>query len=157
MMRVVQVFLVVIVLVNSLGLLLIYHNLNQLAAKIPLDLLVTSIKNQADISAKLDGLQGVLAANRQLPAAKNVLGIADLLPDTVSNPDGTAPTTFVTTNKNGPSVAVYKEQADFSAVLGQMVPDYKYPYYSKADGWYLISLTDGKTGWVKASLVSESK
>lgn len=152
-----QVFLVVVVLINTLGLGLIYWRVNRLTTQIPLNLLVTSIKNQADISAKLDGLQGLLATNNKLPTNNNVLGIADLLPDTVVNPNGTSPTTFVTMNKDMGKVSVYKEQADFSSVLGQLIPDYKYPYYTKTSDWYLVSLTDGKTGWVKASSVSESK
>ena len=52
---------------------------------------------------------------------------------------------------------VYKEQADFSSTIGQLIPGQKYPYDVKLNGWYQVNLSDGnKSGWVKAEQVEES-
>ncbi|TSC86760.1 MAG: hypothetical protein G01um101416_614 [Microgenomates group bacterium Gr01-1014_16] len=57
-------------------------------------------------------------------------------------------------SKDSPDpVNVYQEQAEFSAVIGQLLPDYSYPYYTKLDDWYLVNFADSKTGWVPAQNV----
>jgi hypothetical protein len=149
-----HISLLVLVVINSVGLGLIYRRVNNLARQFPLAQLESSIKAQMEIAARLDGLQSLMAALPPAKTASTVLGMADLLPDKAIEATS-SPITYVTVAKDYTSpVLVYKEQADFSAVLGQLIPDYKYPYYSKADNWYLVSLANDKAGWVQATHVS---
>ncbi len=154
-MRLWYTCLILLVLSNSVGLGLIYWRLDHLAQRFPFALLESSVKTQSEIATKLNNLQSLFAAIVPASSPSPVLGMADLLPDKPGNPAPSS-NTFISVNKDAPeAVPVYKEQADFSVVLGQLVPDYKYPYYTKTADWYLVSLASGKTGWVKASLVRE--
>jgi hypothetical protein len=158
MLRVWRVFLTIFLLVNSVGLGLVYWKVATFSRQFPFSVLESSLKNQAEISAKLDGLQNTLTTGRITPkTGTTVLGIADLLPDKSTAEGQITALKYVSVPKNSTaSVSVYKEQADFSAVVGQLVPEYKYSYMAKVGDWYLVNLADSKTGWVKASLVVES-
>jgi len=139
------------------GLGVIYWKLEHPKQQFPYALLESNLQAQSETSAKLTSLQSLITSTSPLRATTGVLGVADLLPDKVRDAT-TSPTTFVTAIKDSPlSVKAYKEQAEFSTVLGQLIPDYNYPYYTKVNDWYLILLSDGKTGWVKASTVTEVK
>ncbi len=158
MLRVWRVFLTIFLILNSVGLGLVYWKVSTFSRQFPFSVLESSLKNQVEISAKLDGLQNTLTTGRITPKTNTtVLGIADLLPDKSTAAGQMATAKFVTIAKAVTTpVSVYKEQAEFSAVVGQLVPEYKYTYSAKIGDWYLINLSDGKTGWVKSSLVTES-
>ena len=146
--------LILLLLTNTVGLGLIYHRLDALSAAFPIQLLQDNLKSQADTSAKLTSLQNLISESLPGNVPPQVLGISDILPDK-SNPQLSA-TSRLLQSKAGqakPTYA-YQEQADFSAILGQLVPGYNYPYYLKQGDWYLVGLSDNKSGWVKAELVS---
>lgn len=144
---------IVVSILNFAGLGLLYYKLEHVSRQFPTATLETAIKNEAEIQTQLALLQKQLA--QSLPLANLPSGIADLLPDR-SDTATNSSNTFITISSDWPApVKVHKEQADYSAVLGQLIPDYKYPYYTKLDGWYLVSL-DGQTGWVNAVGVFEN-
>jgi len=144
-----------VLIVNLIGLGLVYYEVARLKNQIPYSALQALVKSETEIVAKLNGLQNQLAQAQSLTLSSEVLGMADLLPD-VSNSSVSASNHFISiSDKSAEAVNVYKEQADFSAIIGQLVPDYTYPYYTKLDDWYLVNFKDAKTGWVKASLVRE--
>lgn len=148
-------FLIVVLVLNSIALGLIYWRLDRLAKQFPFALLESSIKTQNEIAVKLNSIQSLLSATTSKNNPPSVLGMADLLPDKTGS--SSPASSFISVAPNVvESVPVYKEQAEFSAILGQLIPDYKYPYFSKTSDWYLVSLSSGKTGWVKAGSVTEN-
>lgn len=147
--------LILVLLLNSVGLGLVYWRLEHLANQFPLALLESSIKTQSEITTQLTSIQTLLSAQTPTTSPSTVLGMADLLPD--KSESSTPSSTYISVPANATTaVPVYKEQATFSPVLGQLIPDYKYPFYSKTADWYLVNLSAGKTGWVKASQVTET-
>lgn len=142
-----------VLIANFVGIGLIYHRITRLENQIPSSQLQALVKSQSDVLARLNGLQSYLALTPSLANSPKVLGLADLLPD-ASNSSISASYHSISISKDSPDpVNVYQEQAEFSAVIGQLLPDYSYPYYTKLDDWYLVNFADSKTGWVPAQNV----
>ena len=143
-----------VLIANFIGLGLIYHRVARLENKIPNEQLQALIKNETDVLTRLNGLQSQLALTQSLTRSPEVLGMTDLLPE-ASNSSISISNHSISIPKNSTDpVNVYKEHAEFSAVLGQLLPDYSYPYYTKLDDWYLVNFAEQKTGWVKAQNVT---
>ncbi len=152
----------IITLINSVSLGLIYSHLGKLArqpAVVPQE--IAAGKN-TDIIERLNLIQSQLAQIQS--AASSVLGAAtptgptqlsDLLPDISYDISSTSKRYISIPKDVSDPVKVYKEQADFSPVVGQLVPDYKYPYSTKLNNWYRVALSGDITGWVKADSVRE--
>lgn len=148
---------IAVLILNFAGFGLLYNKLELLSRQLPLSGQQESIKNVNEIQAQLTQLQNQLAQSHPVTNLNPVLGAVDLLPDRSATSANTS-STFISISSDWTSpVKVYKEQAQYSAVLGQLIPDYKYPYYTKLDGWYLVSLSDDKTGWVKVEGVFENQ
>ena len=153
-MRLLYTTLILLLMVNLVGLGVIYHKLDSLP-QFPYQLLQDNAKTQSETSAKITNLENLLAKILPESSQPTVLGLSDILPEK-SNRETNTPNHFISPMKDlKGQVQVYKEQADFSTVLGQLIVDYKYPYFAKQGSWYLIGLTDNKTGWVKASQIIE--
>lgn len=145
---------------NIVTLSLIYSHIGKLSptsptSKVASDNYTQVIERLDHIAAQLDQIQSanppVLGATA--PSAPGL--ISDLLPD-ISYDMSNGSKRFLSTSKDvSGQVKVYKEQADFSPVVGQLVPDYKYPYTTKLNNWYLVELSGDITGWVKANDVHE--
>lgn len=156
-MRKWHIFLIVVLILNFVGFGLLYNKLELLSRQPPLSGQQETIKKGVEIQAQLNQLQNQLAQSHPVTNLNPVLGAIDLLPDRPNTSANTS-STFISISSDWTSpVKVHKEQAEYSTVLGQLIPDYKYPYYTKLDGWYLVSLTGGETGWVKAEGVFENQ
>lgn len=155
-MRLWRACLILLLLANTAGLALIYKKIDDLSKLFPFALLQDSIQVQSEISTQLSSIQSLLSQKSSPDSPTTVLGISELLPDKSSEQNASA-NHFVTTIKDSTKpVNAYKEQAVFSEVLGQLLPDYKYPYFAKIGNWYLIGLTGSVTGWVQAQEVTEN-
>ncbi|MDO8487703.1 MAG: SH3 domain-containing protein [bacterium] len=153
---------VVVLALNTIGLGMVYLRLNK-----PLQMSATASLeavrlNTAEISDKLVNIQDQLT-RLQTPQTNSILGLAsaksdqlsDLLPD-IPNSATSVSLRYISVSEDfTDSVVIYKEQADFSSVIGQLVPGQKYPFSTKLSDWYQINLSGGKTGWVKAAHVHE--
>jgi hypothetical protein len=146
--------LTVLAVFNLVALGLVYQKLNTFGNKFPYELLQSNIQSQADILTKLGSVQNLLASGQSLDSTPNVMGMADLMPDKVNTNTPDTNNFIVVAKTQMESVPVYKEQAEFSAVLGRLVKDYHYPYFTKIEDWYLVSLENGQTGWVKSANVT---
>lgn len=150
------IYLIVILALNLAGFGLLYYKLELISRQFPPSGLEATLKNGVEIQAQLTRLQNQLVQSLPVAILPSVLRVADLLPDRSTAPASPSGT-FITISADWTApVNVYKEQAQYSAVLGQLVPDYQYPYYTKLDGWYLVGLLDGQTGWVNSIGVFEN-
>jgi len=148
-----------ILTINTVGLAMIYGRIDKLLKLYPPNTLEAVRFNTAEIADKLTQVQGQLTL-LQLPENSDVLGtqteqLSDLLPDI---PDASSTTSYhyiSVSEEFTDSVKIYKEQADFSLVLGQLVPGQKYPFSDHLNNWYHINLSRGITGWVQAAHVHE--
>lgn len=146
--------IVVALIINSVGLVLIYNKL-KISPAAKLDLISSSQKYQQILDE--------LASMRNQPQPQNaepVLGsttdsgqLSDLLADPTPNP---TPVGYlaITSSQNSP-VDVYKESASFSPVIDKIVYGQKYPFTTNLNNWYLVTLPSGKTGWVNSQYVKE--
>lgn len=154
-MRAWFICLILLFSANLVGLGLIYTKLSALPKLLPIQELNLALKNQSEISTQLASLQNSWAKSNKVDLPNSVLGMSDLLPDKTTNQNITS-NHFITTKPDTNPVYVYKEQAEFSQTMGSLIAGYRYPYFGKVGDWYLIGLSDGLTGWVKADTVIET-
>ncbi len=149
-------------ILNSVGLGLIYSRLTQLDRQSPPASPPDAPGKESQILERLDLIQAQLAQIQS--NATTVLGAAtptspsqlsDLLPDLSNTLTNTSQRYLSISKDITDSVKIYKEQADFSPIVGYLVPDYKYPYSTKLNNWYRVELSGDITGWVKADYVRE--
>jgi len=157
-------FVVAILVINIVGLAVIYRRLDKFLQYSPPNALAAVRADTAEIADKLTAMQNQLTRLQSPDSDSPVLGItASSLPNQLSDllpniPDSTSTTSYsyisISEDVSEP-VNVYKEQADFSAVIGQLIPEQKYPFFAKLNNWYQVNLAEDKTGWVKAVQVYE--
>ena len=158
---------IIFLAINTVGSGIIYWRLSHpLPLSSPKSLEAVRLTT-AEIADKLVGIQDQLTRLQASDSNSGVLGatassgqtgqLSDLLPY-IPNSTTSTSISYVTISKNFTDpVNVYKEQADFSSTIGQLIPGQKYPYDVKLNGWYQVNLSDGnKSGWVKAEQVEES-
>lgn len=155
---------VAILVINTVGLVVIYRRLDKSLQSSPPNALAAIRTNTAEIADKLTAMQNQLTRLQSPDSDSSVLGItaspfpnqlSDLLPD-IPDSTSTVSYSYISISKDiSEPVNVYKEQADFSAVIGQLMPGQKYPFPAKLNNWYQVNLAEGKTGWVKAVQVYE--
>jgi hypothetical protein len=58
-------------------------------------------------------------------------------------------------DKGWSSVDAFETPVSSSKIVGQIVVNVSYPFYSKQNGWYQAALASGKKGWVQAQFVKE--
>ena len=152
---------IVALLINSVGLSLIYARLKTSPAQ-KLDQLSTGQKYQ-QILDELTSLHNQInrAEISQLQTTTPVLGtntdrggqLSDLLADPTPLP---TPAGYITiTSSQNSQVDVYKESASFSPIIDKIIYGQKYPFNSELNNWYLITLPGGKSGWVNSQYVKE--
>ena len=154
-MRLWRACLVLLLLVNTAGLALIYKKLDNLEKLFPFTLLQDSVQTQTQISTQLATIHTLLSKNTR-SSSVSVLGMSELLPDKSTDISSSEGHYVSVTKDASQETKVYKEQAIYSTVLGRLVPDYKYPYFTKVGNWYLIGLSAGVTGWVEGGNVTTS-
>ena len=149
-----------VLLINSLGLGLIFlrlNNLSRLTAAI--SKLPANLESNTQILDKLSGLQEqitrlqspVLGAATSLPPGQ----LSNLLPDLSQDIVNTSNHFIIMSDNPTEPINVYKEQADFSPLVDHLLPGHKYSYSTKLNNWYLVNLDSGATGWVKSAGVTE--
>lgn len=146
-------FLVILLSANIFGLVTVYKKLHTLSAFFPLTKLDEIARSQGQLDAKIAGLERLMAQNTSSTLPDSILGASDILPDKTNNQNLTPK--FLQTKDSSTPTQVYKEQADFSSLVGQLVPGYHYPYFTKMGDWYLIGLNEDLTGWVKSEEIVE--
>ena len=150
------VSILTLLVINVVGLTVIYRRVDKFTKLYHPSALEAVRLNTAELADRLTQIQNQLTLLR-LPENSPVLGTAsDLLP---AIPDTSSTTSYhyisVSEDFTG-SVKIYKEQADFSPVLGQLVPGQKYPFTDHTASWYHVNLSGGISGWVQAAHVHET-
>lgn len=155
---------VAVLVINTVGLAVIYRRLDKFLQSSPPNALDAVRANTAEIADKLTAMQNQLTRLQSPDSSSSVLGItaspfpnqlSDLLPD-IPDSISTRSYSHISISKDvSEPVNVYKEQADFSTIIGQLIPGQKYPFSTKLNNWYQVNLAEGKTGWVKAAQVYE--
>lgn len=152
-----------ILIINTVGLTMIYRRIDKFLKLYPPNALEAVRLSTAEIADKLTSVQGQLTL-LQLPENSSALGtttsaptgqLSDLLPD-IPDASSTTSLRYISVSEGfTDSVRIYKEHADFSPVIGQLVPGQKYPFSGQLNNWYQINLSRGITGWVQAAHVHE--
>ena len=164
--------IVVALIINSAGLGLIYLRFNSLPQPVSPPPSPISVSANQEVMDKLTLIQNQLSQLQSQNAPVPVLGTADsytsgqlsdLLPEISASPTpylskGSTNTSqrYITVSNAQPGqIDVYKENASFSPVVGQISYGSKYAFSTKLNNWYLITLPSGKIGWVNSQYVKE--
>ncbi len=158
---------VVALIINSVGLALFIAQLKiqagnqaQTAISVPGDAPSTNkdiLEKLAAIQTRLDKMDSSLQKTSE-PILGTSTAYSGSLSDLLANASASAyPVSgyVIIASSAHPALNVYKENSPSSQVVDQIFYGQRYPFSSKLNNWYLVTVPSSKIGWVEAQYMQE--